>query len=48
MSNSAEISSPIDTDRTLELIIQTNRMITSCRGYFSARKNVLAGLKQKR
>lgn len=48
LSNSAEICSPIDTERTLELIIQTSRMITSCRGYFSARKNVLAGLKQKK
>ena len=48
LSNSAEFSMNTEEDKTKMIISQTTQKITSCRGFFNARANVLAGLKQKR
>ena len=37
-----------EEDKTKILIQQTTQKLTSCRGFFNARGNILAGLKQKR
>ena len=48
LSNSAEYSIGTEGDKTKILIQQTTQKLTSCRGFFNARGNILAGLKQKR
>ena len=48
IANSAEQSIAIETHNSKQLILQTTQMLTSCKGFFGARANVLAGLRQKK
>ena len=48
MANSSEHSIATGEGDPKQLILQTTQMISSCRGFFGARANVLAGLKQKK
>ena len=48
MANSSEHSIATGEGNPKQLILQTTQMISSCRGFFGARANVLAGLKQKK
>ena len=48
LSNSAEHAMARGQEDTNQITLQTKQMITSCRGFFGARANVLAGLRQKK
>ena len=48
IANSAEHSMAASDGNTQQLTMQTTQMVTSCKGFFGARANVLAGLKQKK
>ena len=48
LSNSAEHAMARGQEETNQITLQTKQMITSCRGFFGARANVLAGLRQKK
>jgi hypothetical protein len=48
IANSAEHSVAIDDGNTLQFIKQTTQKISSCRGFFGARANILKGLKTKK
>ena len=48
IANSAELSTATADGKSQQLTMQTTQMITSCKGFFGARSNVLAGLKQKK
>ena len=48
IANSAEQSIAIETHNSKQLILQTTQMLTSSKGFFGARANVLAGLRQKK
>lgn len=48
IANSAEHSLATGEGDSKQFILQTTQMISSCRGFFGARANLLAGLKQKR
>ena len=48
IANSAENSLATGQDNPQQLILQTTQMVTSSKGFFGARANVLAGLRQKK
>ena len=48
IANSAEHSMAIGDGNSKQLVMQTTQMITSCRGFFGARMNILSGLKSKK
>ena len=48
IANSAELSTSTSDGNAKQLTMQTTQVLTSCKGFFGARKNVLAGLKQKK
>lgn len=48
IANSAEHSMATSDGNTQQLTMQATQMVTSCKGFFGARANVLAGLKQKK
>ena len=48
IANSAELSTATSDGNAQQLTMQTTQMVTSCKGFFGARANVLAGLKQKK
>lgn len=48
IANSAEHSIAVEDDNTLQFIMQTTQKISSCRGFFGARANILKGLKTKK
>ena len=48
IANSSEHSIATGEGNPKQLILQTTQMVSSCRGFFGARANVLAGLKQKK
>ena len=48
IANSAEQSIATGEGNAHQMSLQSTQMITSCRGFFGARANVLAGLKHKK
>ena len=48
IANSAEHCIATGEGEPRQLALQTTQMVTSCRGFFGARANVLSGLKQKK
>ena len=48
VANSAELSTATSDGNAQQLTMQTTQLVTSCKGFFGARANVLAGLKQKK
>ena len=48
IANSAEQSIATGEGNAQQMSLQSTQMITSCRGFFGARANVLAGLKHKK
>ncbi len=48
LANSAEHSIATGEGEPLQIVLQTTQKISSCRGFFKARANILAGLKQKK
>ena len=48
IANSAEQSIATGEGNAQQMSMQSTQMITSCRGFFGARANVLAGLKHKK
>ena len=48
IANSAELSTATSDGNAKQLTMQTTQLVTSCKGFFGARANVLAGLKQKK
>ena len=48
IANSAEQSLATGDGNSQQMVMQTTQMVTSCRGCFGARANVLAGLKHKK
>tara|TARA_B000000532_G_C18847519_1_gene397934 strand:- start:82 stop:618 length:537 start_codon:yes stop_codon:yes gene_type:complete len=48
IANSAELSTATSDGNAQQLTMQTTQLVTSCKGFFGARANVLAGLKQKK
>ena len=48
IANSAELSTAASDGNAQQLTMRTTQMVTSCKGFFGARANVLAGLKQKK
>ena len=48
IANSSEHSMATEDGNSKQLVMQTTQMITSCRGFFGARMNILSGLKSKK
>jgi len=48
IANSAEQAIATREGDVQQMVMQTTQMVTSCRGFFGARSNVLAGLKHKK
>jgi uncharacterized protein YdaU (DUF1376 family) len=48
IANSSEHSMGTEDGNSKQLVMQTTQMITSCRGFFGARMNILSGLKSKK
>ena len=48
IANSAGQSLATGDGNSQQMVMQTTQMVTSCRGFFGARANVLAGLKHKK
>ena len=48
IANSAEHSIATGEGNPRQLILQTTQKMSSCKGFFGARANMLAGLKQKK
>ncbi len=48
IANSAEQSIATGEGNAQQMSLQSTQMITSCRGFFGARANILAGLKHKK
>ena len=48
LANSAEQSIALQDGNERQLVLHTTQLVTSCRGFFGARANILAGLSQKK
>ena len=48
LANSAEQSIALQDGNVRQLVLHTTQLVTSCRGFFGARANILAGLSQRK
>ena len=48
LANAAEQSIVLQEGNERQLVMRTTQLVTSCRGFFGSRANILAGLSQKK